>query len=211
MRMLTLAVGPIDENCYLAYLETSRRLYVIDPGADPDRIVAAAKEHFPEFAEARILLTHAHVDHIGGVGEVARRLEAKRVMLDPADGDIYRSPYNEIPPILPAAHDLPRTTDFVTDGDFEVLRVPGHTPGGCAFLFEGDGRKVLFCGDTLFAGSVGRTDLPGGDWETLLDSIRRELLPLCPDTLVFPGHGGSTTIGEEKTQNPYLRGIMKGL
>ena len=88
-----------------------------------------------------------------------------------------------------------------------MLRVPGHTPGGCAFLFEDADEKTLFCGDTLFAGSVGRTDLPGGDWETLLESIRRELLPLPPETRVFPGHGGATTIGEEKTQNPYLRGL----
>jgi len=206
MRMATLSVGPIDENCYLVYTEAARHLYVIDPGADADRIVAATAG-FPGFDEARILLTHAHVDHIGAVGEVARRLRATRVMLDPADGDIYRSPYNSIPPVLPAARDLPPTADFVTDGDFKVLRVPGHTPGGCAFLFEDADGKTLFCGDTLFAGSVGRTDLPGGDWETLLESIRRELLPLPPETRVFPGHGGPTTIGGEKTQNPYLRGL----
>ena len=204
MMMMSLAVGPIEENCHLVYLEEARRLYVIDPGAEADRIADAAAK-FPAFDEARIILTHAHVDHIGAVGEVARKLKVSRVMLDPADEAIYDSPYNEIPPILPAARDLPKTTDFVTDGDFEVLRVPGHTPGGCAFLFEDGDRKVLFSGDTLFAGSVGRTDLPGGDWETLLDSIRRELLPLPPETPVFPGHGGSTTIGEEKTQNPYLR------
>ena len=204
MMMMSLAVGPIDENCYLVYLEEKRRLYVIDPGSDAGRIVGAAAK-FPAFDEARIILTHAHVDHIGAVGEVARKLKASRVMLDPGDEDIYRSPYNEIPPILPAAGDLPKTADFITSGDFKVLRVPGHTPGGCAFLFEDGGRNVLFSGDTLFAGSVGRTDLPGGDWETLLDSIRRELLPLPPETPVFPGHGGSTTIGEEKTQNPYLR------
>ena len=204
MMMMSLAVGPIDENCYLAYVEGSRRLYVIDPGADAGRIVGAAAK-FPAFDEARILLTHAHVDHIGAVGEVARKLNVSHVMLDPEDEDIYRSPYNEIPPILPAASDLPETADFITAGDFKVLRVPGHTPGGCAFLFDDGGRKVLFSGDTLFAGSVGRTDLPGGDWETLLDSIRRELLPLPPETPVFPGHGGSTTIGGEKTQNPYLR------
>ena len=204
MMMMSLAVGPIDENCHLVYLEAARRLYVIDPGAEAGRIVGAAAK-FPAFDDARILLTHAHVDHIGAVGAVARELKASRVMLDPEDEMIYRSPYNEIPPILPAANDLPETTDFITNGEFKVLRVPGHTPGGCAFLFEDDGKSVLFSGDTLFAGSVGRTDLPGGDWETLLDSIRRELLPLPQETPVFPGHGGSTTIGEEKTQNPYLR------
>ena len=204
MRMSMLSVGPIDENCYLVYVDEKRRLYVIDPGADADRIVEAAGR-FPKFDEARILLTHAHVDHIGAVGEVARKLNVSRVMLDPADGEIYRSPYNEIPPILPAARNLPETEDFAPDGDFTVLRVPGHTPGGCALLFEDGGRRVLFCGDTLFAGSVGRTDLPGGDWDTLMGSIRRELLPLPPETLVFPGHGGGTTIGEEKDGNPYLR------
>ena len=206
LRMASLSVGPIDENCYLVHLEAPRRLYVIDPGADAGRIVEAAAR-FPEFDEARILLTHAHVDHIGAVGEVAKKLNATRVMLDPADGDIYRSPFNEIPPVLPAARDLPQTTDFEPDGDFTVLRVPGHTPGGCAFLFEDEKHPVLFCGDTLFAGSVGRTDLPGGDWETLLESIRCELLPLPSETRAFPGHGCSTTIGEEKTQNPYLRGL----
>ena len=204
MRMSMLSVGPIDENCYLVYVDEKRRLYVIDPGADADRIVEAAGR-FPKFDEARILLTHAHVDHIGAVGEVARKLNVSHVMLDPADGEIYRSPYNEIPPILPAARNLPETEDFAPDGDFTVLRVPGHTPGGCALLFEDDGRRVLFCGDTLFAGSVGRTDLPGGDWDTLMGSIRRELLPLPPETRVFPGHGGGTTIGEEKDGNPYLR------
>jgi len=204
MQITLLSVGPIDENCYLVYAERTRRLYVIDPGADAGRIVEAAG-NFPKFDEARILLTHAHVDHIGAVGEVARKLGVSRVMLDPADGEIYRSPYNEIPPILPAARNLPETEDFAPDGDFTVLRVPGHTPGGCALFFEEDGGRVLFCGDTLFAGSVGRTDLPGGDWDTLMESIRRELLPLPPKTRVFPGHGGSTTIGEEKESNPYLR------
>lgn len=204
MLMMPIAVGPIEENCYLVHVAGPRRLYVIDPGADADRIVAAAKR-FPAFDEAVVLLTHAHVDHISAVGEVARKLDVERVMLDPEDEELYRSPYNAIPPVLPAAEDLPETEDFSPSGDFRVLRVPGHTRGGCAFLFEDDGRNVLFSGDTLFAGSVGRTDLPGGDWETLLDSIRRELLPLPPETRVFPGHGGETSIGEERQNNPYLR------
>ena len=204
LRMASLSVGPIDENCYLVHLEAPRRLYVIDPGADAGRIVEAAAR-FPEFDEARILLTHAHVDHIGAVGEGAKKLNATRVMLDPADGDIYRSPFNEIPPVLPAARDLPQTTDFEPDGDFTVLRVPGHTPGGCAFLFEDEKHPVLFCGDTLFAGSVGRTDLPGGDHDTLINSIKTQLLTLPRLTPVFPGHGEASTIGREMVRNPYLQ------
>ena len=209
MEILSLTVGPIDENCYLVHLPSSHRLYVIDPGADAPRIVAAARR-FTEVASVRILLTHAHVDHISAAGEVARELKIDKAMLDPADLPLYRSPVNAIPPILPPARGLPETTDFVTEGEFEVLRVPGHTPGGCAFLFKGGESKVLYSGDTLFAGSIGRTDLPGGDYETLIDSIRSELAGLPRETRVFPGHGGSTSIGEELDCNPYLRGITKG-
>lgn len=204
MQMLLLTVGPIGENCCLVHLGQKRRLYVIDPGADAPEIVAAARR-MPPADSVRILLTHAHVDHIGAVGAVARELKADKVMLDPADVALYRSPLNQIPPVLPAARNLPDTTDFVTDGDFEVLRVPGHTPGGCAFLFPGGEAGTLFCGDTLFAGSIGRTDLPGGDYETLMESIRTQLLPLPPGTRAYPGHGCSTTIGMEKTGNPYLK------
>ena len=200
MLMRILTVGPIGENCYLVQLEEKRHLYVIDPGADAPEIVAAARDLAP-VDSVRILLTHAHVDHIGAVGAVARELGAEQVMLDPADVALYHSPYNAIPPVLPPARDLPETVDFTSEGDFEVLRVPGHTPGGCAFLFGGE----LFCGDTLFSGSIGRTDLPGGDYETLMESIRTRLLPLPPETRVYPGHGCATTIGMEKSGNPYLK------
>ena len=209
METCSLTVGPIDENCYLVRLPALRRLYVIDPGADAARIVAAARR-FADVDSVRILLTHAHVDHISAVGEVARELGAEKVMLDPADRPLYRSPYNAIPPVLPAAEGLPETTDFAPEGDFQLLRVPGHSPGGCAFLFADGERQALFSGDTLFAGSIGRTDLPGGDYETLIGSIRDELAGLPPATLVFPGHGGATTIGDELAGNPYLKGITKG-
>lgn len=204
MQMRLLTVGPIGENCYLVHLKEKRRLYVIDPGADAPEIVAAARRMSP-VDSVRILLTHAHVDHIGAVGEVVRELNIGKVMLDPLDVDIYRSPFNAIFPVLPAARDLPETFDFSPDGDFEVLRVPGHTPGGCAFLFPGEECGTLFCGDTLFAGSIGRTDLPGGDYETLMESIRTQLLPLPPETRAYPGHGCCTTIGMEKANNPYLK------
>lgn len=203
MKSLTLAVGPIGTNCYLVYLEKARRLFIIDPGADAPAIIDGAAR-FPGAERTDILLTHAHVDHISAAGEVSRRLGIARVMLDPADMEIYRSPYNELLPFMPAPEGLPETQDFVTDGLFSVLRVPGHSPGGCAFYFDCEGSNALFCGDTLFAGSVGRSDLPGGDHETLIASIKTRLLTLPPLTPVFPGHGGATTIGRELAGNPYL-------
>ena len=203
MKIKTLAVGPIGTNCYLVFDGKLRRLFIIDPGAEAKRILRTAGEFAAD--SVRILLTHAHVDHIGAVGEVARKLGVERVMLDPADRVLYDSPANSIPPILFHPDDLPETTDFETDGAFEVLHVPGHSPGGSAFLFEDGEEKLLFCGDSLFAGSVGRTDLPGGDYGELISSINSELLALPPETRVFPGHGGATTIGDEKRDNPYLR------
>ena len=203
MKSRTLVVGPIGTNCHLVFDDRLRRLFVIDPGAEAERILDAAGK-FP-YDSARILLTHAHVDHIGAAGEVARKLGVEKVMLDPADRGLYASPENSIPPILFHPDDLPETTDFETDGAFRVLHVPGHSPGGSAFLFEDAEEKLLFCGDSLFAGSVGRTDLPGGDYGELIAAIKSELLVLPPETRVFPGHGGFTTIGDEKRENPYLR------
>ena len=199
----TLVVGPIGTNCHLVFDDKLRRLFVIDPGAEAKRILHAAGE-FP-YDSVRILLTHAHVDHIGAAGTVARGLGVEKVMLDPADRALYASPLNCIPPLLFHPGDLPETMDFETDGAFEVLHVPGHSPGGSAFLFDDGEEKLLCCGDSLFAGSVGRTDLPGGDYGELISAIKSELLTLPPETRVFPGHGGFTTIGDEKRDNPYLR------
>lgn len=204
MRSYLVTVGPIATNCYLVYLEDERRLFIIDPGADAPAILNEAAR-FPEAEKADILLTHAHVDHISAAYEVADALGIDTAMLDPADWEIYRSPYNEILPFMPAPEALPEVKDFETDGLFTVLGVPGHTPGGSAFFFDRGGCRALFCGDTLFAGSVGRSDLPGGDHETLINSIKTQLLPLPRLTPVFPGHGGATTIGRELVNNPYLK------
>lgn len=204
MRSYLVTVGPIETNCYLVYLEAERRLFIIDPGADAPAILNEAAR-FPDAIRTDILLTHAHVDHISAAGAVARALGIDEVMLDPADWEIYHSPFNEILPFMPAPEDLPTARDFMPDGLFSVLSVPGHTPGSCAFFFDCGGNRALFCGDTLFAGSVGRSDLPGGDHETLIESIKTRLLPLPRLTPVFPGHGGATTIGRELAGNPYLK------
>ena len=204
MKILTIPVGPLATNCQCVFLEASRHLFVIDPGADPETILKGIRT-LPDFESARILLTHAHVDHISAAGTVAAALQIDRVTLDPADLPLYRSPENAILPFLPAPDDLPDTDAPESSSDFTVLPLPGHSPGGTGYLFNEAGRRALFAGDSLFAGSIGRTDLWGGDYDELLKSIREQIFPLPPETEVFPGHGESTTVGREREENPYLR------
>ena len=152
---------------------------------------------------AGILCSHAHVDHISAAGEVAKALGIDCVRLAAADHPLYASPENALPPWLPAAKNLPPAKEFTPNDDFTVIPLPGHTPGGSGLLFTAG--NALFVGDTLFAGSIGRTDLPGGDYATLMESIRSRLLTLPDDLNAYPGHGPATTIGRERASNPYLQ------
>ena len=195
-----IPVGALAVNCYVIFEESSGLLLIIDPGDDADLIISAA-ENFP-YKRACILLTHAHVDHIGAVPEVKKALNAEFVYLASGDEELYKSPENHILPYLPPVANLPETTAEWNFPEIKLLLTPGHSRGGSCFYFPG--RKILISGDTLFAGSVGRTDLPGGSFATLEKSIRQELLTLPEDTVVYPGHGPRTTIGNEKLSNPYL-------
>ena len=195
-----IPVGALAVNCYLIYEETEKLLLIVDPGDDADLLVSAAKS-FP-FEHCAILLTHAHVDHIGAVPEVKKVLNAEFVYLAKGDEAMYKSPENHILPYLPPVADLPETTDNWPYKNIKRLFTPGHSQGGSCFYFPE--RKLLISGDTLFAGSVGRTDLPGGSFATLEESIRKTLLTLPEETVVYPGHGPRTTIGAEKRSNPYL-------
>ena len=196
----TLVVGDIGVNCSLVPGPRSGNLYIIDPGDDAADIIAAA-ENFSR-NETVILLTHAHVDHISAVGAVAKKLGITKICLNAADKPLYSSPENHLLPYLPPAKNLPPVMDYFLQEDFSVLETPGHTPGSVCLWFKE--YHTLFSGDTLFRGSVGRTDLPGGDYDTLMRSIREKLLPLPNDLKVFPGHQYWTTIGQEKKSNPYL-------
>lgn len=192
-------VGMLDTNCYLVPVVASGKLYIIDPGADAETLIAEAKKL--DYREAVILLTHAHVDHIGAVGQVAKALNAK-VYVHPADLPLYQSRDNQLLPWLPAATDLPEAVTTIPEDDFSIIETPGHTPGGVCFYFKQF--PALFVGDTIFAGSVGRTDLPGGNSAQLLKSIHEKLYPLPDDLRLYPGHGPATTMGREKAVNPYL-------
>ena len=202
MQFRTVRTGPLSTNCYLVYLEDKKHLYIIDPGADPEKILAAAAE-FPA-EETAVLLTHAHIDHVSAAGKVCSALGVKKVYLNKADEPLYFSPENEIFPYYARATDLPQVSEFSPEGDFSVFALPGHSPGGSGFLFRHGGQKAFFVGDTVFESSIGRTDLWGGDYGTLIHSIKSVILAMEEDLELFCGHGSSTTVGRERIGNPYL-------
>ena len=201
MQVKPLTVGPLQENCYLVWQASGNGL-IIDPGDDAQQIKDAINQNAIE--PQAILLTHGHVDHIRAIPEVAATYNLE-VFLPREDHTLYLSPKNEVLPFVTAAQNLPEPVTSpiqIPDLDYQVLATPGHTKGGCSFYFKTEG--VVFTGDTLFRGSIGRTDLPGADHATLLESIRQKLLTLPPDTTVYPGHGPSTTIATERSSNPLL-------
>jgi len=199
-----LAVGFLEVNCYLVPSSADGCLYLIDPGAQADRIIAAARGH--DLPECRILLTHAHVDHISAIPAVAVALGVRHVHLHPDDLPLYRSPRNELPPLFPAlAALLPEPEPYSANCEFRTLPTPGHTRGSVSLYFPR--LAAVFTGDTLFRSGVGRTDLPGGDHHALLRSIRDTLFVLPEATGVLPGHGPASTIGRERRENPWVTAV----
>lgn len=202
MKVEILPTGPLSTNCYLVYLEDVKHLYIIDPGAEADAIIEHARKY--EASETAVLLTHAHADHIGAAGKVAAALGVTKTYLGSEDKGIYDSPENQIFPYYRRAEDRPATSEFDPAGDFTVSRLPGHSPGGRGFLFRHGGQAAFFVGDTIFESSIGRTDLWGGNFNVLIDSIRREILSCEDELILFTGHGNSTTVGRERANNPYI-------
>jgi len=193
-------VGFLEVNCYIIPSEIDNCVYIIDPGASSDKIVDHAKSF--RMNHYRILLTHAHIDHISALKETMDKLDSSFLYLNEFDMDLYRSPANELQPLMPAIKEHPETLSRFETSDIEVIHTPGHTRGGVCFYIKRI--NSIFTGDTLFKHSIGRTDFPGGSTETLLDSIKNRLLLLSDDVQVYPGHGSSTTIGDERRFNPFL-------
>ena len=210
LNIRTYPLGPIQTNCYLI-LNREGECLVIDPGDEGDRIISEiGKSGCKPLA---ILLTHAHFDHIGAVDRVRNHFNIP-VHIHKAEKEWLGNPdlngssrYQGLPLVKNGAAD-----QFLQEGElqigsfqFEVRHTPGHSPGSVSFIFKDAGMAVV--GDTLFRGSVGRTDLPGGDTNLLLQSIHDKLLTLDDEFVVYPGHGPSTTPWEEKDVNPFLNGF----
>lgn len=209
LKLETIVNGPFQENCILAWDDETKTGVLIDPGDEPERLLRTAS--FLGIQVEGIYNTHGHLDHAGAVAAVQDKLgapfaihPADRFLLDalPAQARMFGLPAVRVPKVDRELAD----GDTVTVGGHtaEVLHTPGHTPGGVCFLFPG----VVVVGDTLFAGSIGRTDLPGGSHVQLLSSIRERLLGLDDATRVLCGHGPATTIGLERKHNPFLTGRL---
>jgi hydroxyacylglutathione hydrolase len=207
VRMFT--VGPVQENCFIVRPKDGNRALIVDPGDEADRITAALEALGIDMVEA-ILVTHTHFDHIGAVAPVASATAApvycpeleKQVLANIMD-------YVPWPGFGPfESYDADQT---VKGGEqlelagltLDVLYTPGHSPGHVTYAIKDE--QALFSGDVLFQGSVGRVDLPGGDWPTLLTSIESLVATFPPETTVYPGHMGLTTLGRERATNPFLR------
>jgi glyoxylase-like metal-dependent hydrolase (beta-lactamase superfamily II) len=212
MRMIVemLEVGPFMENAYVVGCEETKEGIVIDPGDEPDRIIAVVDRH--GLNVTRIINTHAHIDHIGAV-EAIQRAKGAKFLLHETEAPFVDA-YDQQCRFFgvrfgakPAVGGFLKEGDTIKVGNYEgkVLHTPGHSPGGLCFLF-GD---ILFAGDTLFSGSIGRTDLIGGDYNTLISNIKQKLLTLPPETKVYCGHGPATLISREKEGNPFLTGRMQ--
>jgi len=211
MILETRAVEPFFKNGYVLGCEESREGVVIDPGDEAPLLLEAAKKHGLNIRY--ILLTHAHLDHITGVGAAKKALGAP-VGLHRDDNFLYEAVVQQGQMFGLEVEPQPKV-DFFYDGEGPwrfgkygawVYHTPGHCPGGVCLAVgrEGEQERTLFVGDTLFAGSIGRTDLPGGDMQTLLSSIRNVLFTFPDDTVVHSGHGQPTTIGRERRFNPFL-------
>jgi hydroxyacylglutathione hydrolase len=205
----TFPVGLLACNCTILGNEETREAIVIDPGDDPLEILARVEKH--GLTPKLIVCTHTHIDHVGAISELQQKLEtpaaihkADLFLFDKLD---VQAQWIGLPTPKRGAIDR-----FLEDGDavacrgieMGVIHTPGHTPGSTSFHLAGD-RNVLFTGDTLFAQSIGRTDLWGGSYPEILTSIRKKLLKFDDDTLVIAGHGKSTTIGHERRYNPFIQ------
>ena len=202
-----LPVGALQCNCSILGDETSHEAIVVDPGDDIPRIMAILQKH--HLTVKQILITHAHIDHIAGATRL-KQLTGAPILYNPRDLPLVKMMDMQAGWLGMATPDVRPPDDTLEEGRVigvtgltgNILATPGHTQGSvCLYMPV---QKLLIAGDTLFAGSVGRTDLPGGDTRTLLHSIKDKLLPLPDETTVVPGHGPSTTIGQERDSNPFL-------
>ena len=211
MYIKTFELGPFQTNCYiLTSPASSDRCIIVDPGFDADILVEFLVEY--HWTPEKVLLTHGHSDHIAGIPLLKKHFPELPVFISRNDADKLTDPVKNLSAMLGLNVILDPADVLLAEGDvieifnekLEVIETPGHTKGCVCFLNRHD--NMIFSGDTLFANSIGRTDFPDGNYNQIIDSIKNKLSVLPADTSVHPGHGFSSTIGQENFGNPYLNG-----
>jgi glyoxylase-like metal-dependent hydrolase (beta-lactamase superfamily II) len=205
MNYQLVIVGPLETNCYLFFCPETKQCAIIDPGAEAEKIFEAIS--FLSLKPVIILNTHGHVDHTGANLDLKERYQIP-IALHPGDLPLLEEYLQLEFGLMLGARPAPNPDHLLTDGEkisvgrsvLQVIHSPGHSPGSVCFYTD----HLLFAGDTLFSGGVGRTDLPGGSWKDLAHSLKARVMTLPDETVVLPGHGPKTTIGEERESNPYL-------
>lgn len=207
LEIKTLIVGPLATNCYIAADRQTKQAFVLDPGAEPEKILSALTPK--PYTLVTLIATHCHFDHVGAVAELKEKLDAPFLIPKNEQVVLASAPPTSQTWVGKKIRKPPNPDSFFEEGSkirigktkFTVISTPGHSPGGiCLYSKE---RGILFSGDTLFAGSIGRTDLPGGSQEEMRNSLKK-LFKLPDNTVVYPGHGEKTTIGKERKTNLFL-------
>ncbi len=210
MQVVTVVSQPFEQNCYLVHLHDRTDCAVIDPGLEPEKIIRQIVKH--QWTPAAILNTHGHGDHIGGNEALKKRWPNCPVIIGVEDAPKLTDPWQNLSASFGAPMVSPAADATVRDGDiyeaagfeFQVRSIPGHTAGHVVYLWEGKDPPIVFVGDVVFAGSIGRTDFPDGNNRQLILGIRSKLFTLPDETILYPGHGEPTTVGHEKKSNPFV-------
>jgi glyoxylase-like metal-dependent hydrolase (beta-lactamase superfamily II) len=211
LQIETILSMPFAENSYLVWRLGATEAVIIDPGLDPEAILQVVAER--KLNLVAILNTHGHADHIAGNEAMKTAFPDAPLVIGLRDAPLLTDPVRNVSRAFGFDIISPPADVTVEDGQtlhyagivFEIREIPGHSPGHVVFVIQATDPPTVFGGDVLFQGSIGRTDFPGGSMQTLLSGIRNKLFPLDDDTIVFPGHGDPTTIGDEKETNPFLR------
>lgn len=210
MKIMYMVLGPFMTNTYILYNEETMEGLVVDPSFSPEHYIKAISEN--KIHLRSIFLTHGHVDHMAGMNELRKAFPAAKMYMDKRDQPFLRDPEKNLSYMFPVPTLVDDADVWVKDGDeietcgytFQVIDTAGHTPGGISFYMKREG--LVFTGDSLFQGSIGRTDFPGGSLKELTGTIKKNLFSLPDSTVVLSGHGEQTTIGQEKKTNPFLTG-----
>lgn len=210
MKIMYMVLGPFMTNTYILYNEETMEGLVVDPSFSPEHYIKAISEN--KIHLRSIFLTHGHVDHMAGMNELRKAFPAAKMYMDKRDQPFLRDPEKNLSYMFPVPTLVDDADVWVKNGDeiktcgytFQVIDTAGHTPGGISFYMKREG--LVFTGDSLFQGSIGRTDFPGGSLKELTGTIKKNLFSLPDSTVVLSGHGEQTTIGQEKKTNPFLTG-----